>query len=217
MRRYLRCPGAICCPARRALRAGLQPHIRFCDELIVVDRAEHVAELLGLVGERLGSVLKHRLQHGEHRQGDPRLLASCTFPPPQHRPRRRRRCDSLLPWSHDKPPRAFSRGGTPQGALGGLGTFSLFSLGKGRKSWNFLHYSVWGKRGARGARGAIQSSAVGQGADRVEGCIYRCSSSSPTRSTLRRRSCPEHRSVRTQRATPHPSFLFPRRPALRGN
>ena len=28
----------------------------------------------GLVGERLGSVLKHRLQHGEHRQGDPRLL-----------------------------------------------------------------------------------------------------------------------------------------------
>jgi hypothetical protein len=75
MRRYLRCPGAICCPARRALRAGLQPHIRFCDELIVVDRAEHVAELLGLVGERLGCVLKHRLQHGEHRQGDPRLLA----------------------------------------------------------------------------------------------------------------------------------------------
>ena len=75
MRRYLRCPGAICCPARRALRAGLQPHIRFCDELIVVDRSEHVGELLGLVGERLGSVLKHRLQHGEHRQGDPRLLA----------------------------------------------------------------------------------------------------------------------------------------------
>jgi len=75
MRRYLRCPGAICCPAPRALRVGLQPHIRFCDELIVVDRAEHVAELLGLVGERLGSVLKHRLQHGEHRQGDPRLLA----------------------------------------------------------------------------------------------------------------------------------------------
>ena len=34
MRRYLRCPGAICCPARRALRAVLQPHIRFCDELI---------------------------------------------------------------------------------------------------------------------------------------------------------------------------------------
>ena len=34
MRRYLRCPGAICCPARRALRVGLQPHIRFCDELI---------------------------------------------------------------------------------------------------------------------------------------------------------------------------------------
>ena len=27
MRRYLRCPGAICCPARRALRAGLQPHL----------------------------------------------------------------------------------------------------------------------------------------------------------------------------------------------
>ena len=26
MRRYLRCPGAICCPARRALTAGLQPH-----------------------------------------------------------------------------------------------------------------------------------------------------------------------------------------------
>ena len=26
MRRYLRCPGAICCPARRALRAVLQPH-----------------------------------------------------------------------------------------------------------------------------------------------------------------------------------------------
>jgi hypothetical protein len=75
MRRYLRCPGAICCPARRALRAVLQPHIRFCDELIVVDRAEHVGELLGLVGERLGSVLKHRLLHGEHRQGDPRLLA----------------------------------------------------------------------------------------------------------------------------------------------
>jgi len=75
MRRYLRCPGAICCPARRAMRAVLQPHIRFCDELIVVDRAEHVGELLGLVGERLGSVLKHRLQHGEHRQGDLRLLA----------------------------------------------------------------------------------------------------------------------------------------------
>ena len=75
MRRYLRCPGAICCPARRALRAVLQPHIRFCDELIVVDRAEHVGELLGLVSERLGSVLKHRLQHGEHRQGDPHLLA----------------------------------------------------------------------------------------------------------------------------------------------
>jgi len=75
MRRYLRCPGAICCPARRALRAVLQTHIRFCDELIVVDRAEHIGELLGLVGERLGSVLKHRLQHGEHRQGDPRLLA----------------------------------------------------------------------------------------------------------------------------------------------
>jgi len=74
MRRYLRCPGAICCPAPRTLRAGLQPHIRFCDELIVVDRSEHVGELLGLVGERLGSVLKHRLQHGEHRQGDPRLL-----------------------------------------------------------------------------------------------------------------------------------------------
>ena len=34
MRRYLRCPGAICCPARRALRAVLQPHIRFCDKLI---------------------------------------------------------------------------------------------------------------------------------------------------------------------------------------
>jgi hypothetical protein len=34
MRRYLRCPGAICCPARRALWAVLQPHIRFCDELI---------------------------------------------------------------------------------------------------------------------------------------------------------------------------------------
>jgi hypothetical protein len=34
MRRYLRCPGAICCPAHRALRAVLQPHIRFCDELI---------------------------------------------------------------------------------------------------------------------------------------------------------------------------------------
>ena len=34
MRRYLRCPGAICCPARRALRAVLQPHILFCDELI---------------------------------------------------------------------------------------------------------------------------------------------------------------------------------------
>ena len=33
MRRYLRCPGAICCPACRALRAVLQPH-RFCDELI---------------------------------------------------------------------------------------------------------------------------------------------------------------------------------------
>ena len=75
MRRYLRCPGAICCPARRALWAVLQPHIRFSDELIVVDRAEHVGELLGLVGESLGSVLKHRLQHGEHRQGDPRLLA----------------------------------------------------------------------------------------------------------------------------------------------
>jgi hypothetical protein len=26
MRRYLRCPGAICCPARRATRAVLQPH-----------------------------------------------------------------------------------------------------------------------------------------------------------------------------------------------
>ena len=26
MRRHLRCPGAICCPARRALRAVLQPH-----------------------------------------------------------------------------------------------------------------------------------------------------------------------------------------------
>ena len=26
MRCYLRCPGAICCPARRALRAVLQPH-----------------------------------------------------------------------------------------------------------------------------------------------------------------------------------------------
>jgi hypothetical protein len=26
MRRYLHCPGAICCPARRALRAVLQPH-----------------------------------------------------------------------------------------------------------------------------------------------------------------------------------------------
>ena len=34
MRRYLRCPGAISCPARRALRAVLQPHIRFCDEMI---------------------------------------------------------------------------------------------------------------------------------------------------------------------------------------
>ena len=35
MRRYLRCPGAICCPAPpRALQAVLQPHIRFCDELI---------------------------------------------------------------------------------------------------------------------------------------------------------------------------------------
>ena len=34
MRRYLRCPGAICCPVRHALRAVLQPHIRFCDELI---------------------------------------------------------------------------------------------------------------------------------------------------------------------------------------
>ena len=33
MRRYLRCPGAICCPARRATRAVLLPH-RFCDELI---------------------------------------------------------------------------------------------------------------------------------------------------------------------------------------
>jgi len=75
MRRYLRRPGAICCPAPRALRVLLQPHIRFCDELIVVDRAEHVAELLGLVGERLGSVLVHRLQHGEHRQVVPRLLA----------------------------------------------------------------------------------------------------------------------------------------------
>ncbi len=34
MRRYLRCPEAICCPARRALQPVLQPHIRFCDELI---------------------------------------------------------------------------------------------------------------------------------------------------------------------------------------
>ena len=33
MRRYLRCPGAICCPARRALRACCS-HIWFCDELI---------------------------------------------------------------------------------------------------------------------------------------------------------------------------------------
>jgi len=33
MRRYLRCPGAICCPARRALQACCS-HIRFCDELI---------------------------------------------------------------------------------------------------------------------------------------------------------------------------------------
>ena len=98
MRRYLRCPGAICCPARRALRAVLQPHIRFCDELIVVDRAEHVGELLGLVSERLGSVLKHRLQHGEHRQGDPHLLALFRLRSTGPR-RRRRRCDSLLPWS----------------------------------------------------------------------------------------------------------------------
>ena len=34
MRRYLRCPGAICCPAPRTLRTVQQPHIRFCDELI---------------------------------------------------------------------------------------------------------------------------------------------------------------------------------------
>ena len=34
MRRYLRCPGAIFCPAPRALRAVLQPHLRFSDELI---------------------------------------------------------------------------------------------------------------------------------------------------------------------------------------
>ena len=27
MRRYLRCPRAICCPARRALRAVLQPNV----------------------------------------------------------------------------------------------------------------------------------------------------------------------------------------------
>jgi len=33
MRRYLRCPGAICCPARRALGACCS-HIWFCDELI---------------------------------------------------------------------------------------------------------------------------------------------------------------------------------------
>ena len=36
MRRYLRCPGVICCPARRALQDVLQPCIRFCDELIAV-------------------------------------------------------------------------------------------------------------------------------------------------------------------------------------
>eukprot|EP00900_Chrysochromulina_parva_P019430 jgi/Chrpa1/27489/Chrysochromulina_OHIO_Genome00026274-RA len=36
MRRYLRCPGVICCPARRALQEVLQPCIRFCDELIAV-------------------------------------------------------------------------------------------------------------------------------------------------------------------------------------
>jgi hypothetical protein len=74
------------------------------------------------------------------------------------------------------------------------------------------------RKGARVADLA-SSALLGRraGADRVEGSIYRCSSSSLTRSTLRRRLCPEHRSVRTQRATPHPSFLYPRRPALRGN
>ena len=30
----MHCPGAICCPAPRTLRTVLQPHIRFCDELI---------------------------------------------------------------------------------------------------------------------------------------------------------------------------------------
>ena len=35
MRRYLRCPGAICCPARRALRAVLLPHT-------AVNALEHV-------------------------------------------------------------------------------------------------------------------------------------------------------------------------------
>jgi hypothetical protein len=33
MRRYLRRPGAICCPAPRALRAVLKPCIRLCDDL----------------------------------------------------------------------------------------------------------------------------------------------------------------------------------------
>ena len=34
MRRIPRRAGAICCPAPRTLRTVLQPHIRFCDELI---------------------------------------------------------------------------------------------------------------------------------------------------------------------------------------
>ena len=50
--------------------------------------------------------------------------------------------------AHDKPPRAFSRGGTPQGALGGiLELSSLFSLGKeGRQGRN----SKLGRRAGSG-------------------------------------------------------------------
>ena len=82
--------------------------------------------------------------------------------------------------AHDKPPRAFSRGGTAPVAKGSLGSVFICSLGKGRKSWKFLHYLVWGNCGECGV---ASGERLGGWSARSKGggSFKRCSSSSPTR------------------------------------
>ena len=88
MRRYLRCPGAICCPAPRTLRMVLQPHIRFCDVPdrrrveLTAPRMRRLSPPAGCggcsVGGKPGRCLRVR-----------RPLPLCFSQRPQHRRRRR--------------------------------------------------------------------------------------------------------------------------------